>query len=912
MKRLRTALLRAWRTTTRCLCAAVAALALVVLGTVPGYAGPLTSTLGPVAPVPSATNGLEFVATIDYSGYSASTPGSMRFGTASSMVLRLDAEAHHVTLESLILDAGTVRLVGLPFHDVRLVTIFSSPTGFDFDAATGAFSMLVYPTLVATLPGFGEVPLASGSADLSGTFRYQGSPETGPVTMSLTATGPIDLYTYYYPLSLRVQGPLSLDFASTKPGFPDGELQGVVSVPAHGGGWKPVASAWVGNFGEESATEPDGTFRFPEWPRVVDPTWTYAAVECGSSWALGSSPRSTLANGSVTNVGTVALQGAPGELEPVANFSFAPATPELVTMMFDQLTSPSLVAAVRRTDGTLRLRFGRNTGGAFLLYGDVDAQGDIRRDLLASKGFQQPIVLYPNATREAVSVLWVQSDLTTVAGPFHVPAGGPAVALRVANVTKTDGPDLLVAIEDASSGAGRVVRIPSITPGQWGDPEVVYQSTGPIHAIESRALDGDGFDDLVVADSTSATCHVLLSSGPGSYVDRQSIACPRDARGAIAQDLDGDGDWDLAFAGDADASGAGRVTALWNQAGSLTPIHVDVGSDLASIDSASWLVPGRRAFVVGSPGDDRIYVLAEDGQGGFAEAEAVSGAFPGSVVAQDLDNDGFDDLVATTGSDHLARWRNRLVPGDGDGDGIDDIQELASDLDCRNADSDGDGFPDGVDVCPRLSGASQTDSDGDHVGDVCDNCPSVANADQADGDHDGIGNVCEGGQVTRHFTPEAGKTNQFTFYLGNFIGALDTKTSQVLSTSFIDLAVDPVANQVTLQDLELALADMHFFGLFNIALLHPKIVLASSGGVRTVAVNPTTGEFSFDLLVTGLDVSVGTVPQLPGGLLTLGGTLSPDDHRISNVYAGFATTPITAFLGPYYLVGPGTLNFVAP
>ncbi len=909
---LQTAHVRAWRTTMRCLRTTVGALAFVVLGTVAGHAGPLTSTLGPVAPVPSAANGLEFVATINYSGYSASAPGSMRFGTASSMVLRLDAEAHRVTLESLVLDAGTVRLAGFPFHEVRLVTIFSSPTGFDFDPATGAFSMAVYPTLVATLPGYGEVPLASGSIDLSGTFRYQGSTETGPVTMSLTATGPTDLYTYYYPVSLRVQGPIALDFSSTKPGYPDGELAGVVSVPANGGGWKPVANAWVGNFGEESATQPDGSFRFSEWPRAVDPTWTYAAVECGSSWVLGSSSRSTLANGSATNVGNVALQGAPGQLDPIQGFSFAPATPELVTTMFDQLTSPSLVAAVRRTDGTLRLRFARNNGGSFLLYADVDTQGEIRRDLFASKGFQQPIVLYPNATREAVSVIWAQSDLTTVAGPLHVPAGGPAVALRVANVTKTEGPDLLVAVEDAASGAGRVVRIPSITPGQWGDPEVVFQSTGPIHAIESRALDGDGFDDLVIADAASATCHVLLSSGPGSFVDSQSVACPRDARGAIAQDLDGDGDWDLAFAGDADASGAGRVTVLRNQGGSLTPSHVDVGRDLASVDSAAWLVPGRRAFVVASPGDDTIHVLAEDGQGGFADAGSVSGVAAESVVAQDLDNDGFDDLIATTGTSQLARWRNHLLPGDGDGDGLDDVRELASDLDCANADTDGDGFPDGHDVCPRIASASQTDTDGDGVGDACDNCASVANADQADDDHDGIGNACEGGQVTRHFTPEVGKTNQFTFYLGNFIGALDTKTANVLSTSFVDLVVDPVANQVTLQDLELALADMHFFGLFNIALLHPKIVLASSGGVRKVAVNPTTGEFSFDLLVTGLDVSVGTVPQLPGGLLTLGGTLSPDDHRIQNVYAGFVTTPITAFLGPYYLVGPGTLNFVAP
>jgi hypothetical protein len=44
-----------------------------------------------------------------------------------------------------------------------------------------------------------------------------------------------------------------------------------------------------------------------------------------------------------------------------------------------------------------------------------------------------------------------------------------------------------------------------------------------------------------------------------------------------------------------------------------------------------------------------------------------------------------------------------------------------------NADSDGDGIPDGVDNCPFVANADQHDEDRDGVGDVCDNCPHVAN-----------------------------------------------------------------------------------------------------------------------------------------------------------------------------------------
>ena len=94
-------------------------------------------------------------------------------------------------------------------------------------------------------------------------------------------------------------------------------------------------------------------------------------------------------------------------------------------------------------------------------------------------------------------------------------------------------------------------------------------------------------------------------------------------------------------------------------------------------------------------------------------------------------------------------------------------------------DGDGDGVPDGQDLCPTvfnpprpLEGNVQTDADSDGLGDECDpcpfdadttacssidpldidgdgvqaptdNCPNTANADQADGDGDGTGDACD-------------------------------------------------------------------------------------------------------------------------------------------------------------------------
>jgi DNA-binding beta-propeller fold protein YncE len=59
------------------------------------------------------------------------------------------------------------------------------------------------------------------------------------------------------------------------------------------------------------------------------------------------------------------------------------------------------------------------------------------------------------------------------------------------------------------------------------------------------------------------------------------------------------------------------------------------------------------------------------------------------------------------------------------------------------ADSDRDGIPDRIDVCPFVKDPAQGDRDADGRGDLCDNCPATANASQTDANADGSGDACQ-------------------------------------------------------------------------------------------------------------------------------------------------------------------------
>ena len=184
-------------------------------------------------------------------------------------------------------------------------------------------------------------------------------------------------------------------------------------------------------------------------------------------------------------------------------------------------------------------------------------------------------------------------------------------------------------------------------------------------------FDGDGYPDLVVANSTSNNLTVLRGSGTGGFspfpghAPYQTGAAPFSV--AVA-DFNGDGNLDLATAN----YGGFNVTVLlgdgkggFNEA-PRSPFPVGAGP--FSIAVGDFNGDGKPDLAVANNLSNNVTVLLGNGTGGFSPAPGspfptlVTGTyFPASIVVGDFDGDGKQDLAIavsnTSGANAIAVLR---------------------------------------------------------------------------------------------------------------------------------------------------------------------------------------------------------------------------------------------------------------
>ena len=198
--------------------------------------------------------------------------------------------------------------------------------------------------------------------------------------------------------------------------------------------------------------------------------------------------------------------------------------------------------------------------------------------------------------------------------------------------------------------------------------------TGQVLMATAGDLDGDGVDELVVSDASSAgTTYVFQGPVTGSLTASDAVGTLTGSSGgqatdlAVPGDLDGDGTADL-LVGTGDYTGAGGTGAAWLFAGPLTT-GLGLADASASVVGASGDELGASLDAGDIDGDGSLdWILGAPLAGSGGELRVVLGPVSGSLVS----GGGADDSVVSAGAraDDLGA---RVRAGDANGDGIDDV-----------------------------------------------------------------------------------------------------------------------------------------------------------------------------------------------------------------------------------------------
>ena len=193
-------------------------------------------------------------------------------------------------------------------------------------------------------------------------------------------------------------------------------------------------------------------------------------------------------------------------------------------------------------------------------------------------------------------------------------------------------------------------------------------STGSFPAAMAIGdFNGDGRQDLAVANFGYDNVSILLGDGQGGFnLAGTPVQAGAGAGGLAVGDFNGDGIQDLAVA---DVSGSAVTILLGNGSGGFTATGaspIAVGSVPLGVVTGDFNRDGHQDIAVSNQGDDTVTVLLGNGAGVFTAASGspfAVGLSPYGLVAGDFNGDGIQDLAT---ADYSA-YNVTLLLGSGSG-----------------------------------------------------------------------------------------------------------------------------------------------------------------------------------------------------------------------------------------------------
>ncbi|HEX3745061.1 MAG TPA: FG-GAP-like repeat-containing protein [Bryobacteraceae bacterium] len=244
-----------------------------------------------------------------------------------------------------------------------------------------------------------------------------------------------------------------------------------------------------------------------------------------------------------------------------------------------------------------------------------------------------------------VSMANASGALQAAANPLAV--GGKPESVAVGDFNGDGRPDLATANYNDGTVTVLIANLSGGYTAATGSPFSV--GTNP-QSVAVGDFNGDGHQDLAVANFGSNNVTILLGDGMGGFAAATGspVTAGTQPVSAAVGDFNGDGVQDLAIAN----SGGGSVSILLgNGSGGFTAANgspFPVGSNPSSIAVGDFNGDGAQDLAVANLGDGTVTVLLANMSGGFTAPTGSPfnvGSMPYSVAVGDFNADGKADLA---------------------------------------------------------------------------------------------------------------------------------------------------------------------------------------------------------------------------------------------------------------------------
>ncbi|MGD0273464.1 MAG: FG-GAP-like repeat-containing protein [Gaiellaceae bacterium] len=163
-------------------------------------------------------------------------------------------------------------------------------------------------------------------------------------------------------------------------------------------------------------------------------------------------------------------------------------------------------------------------------------------------------------------------------------------------------------------------------------------------------FNGDGRQDLAVANFSSATVSVLLGNGDGTFTVHSTPSAGLSPHSVAVGDFDGNGKQDLAIANDISS---GTVSVLLGDGtGTFTPKSAPgTGASPVLVTVGDFNGDGKQDLATANTSSGTVSVLLGNGDGTFVtKTDFTVGSNPWSVAVGDFNGDGKQDLATANTS----------------------------------------------------------------------------------------------------------------------------------------------------------------------------------------------------------------------------------------------------------------------